>query len=343
MIAHLRSRFVTLCAICLLAGCNSEAPAPDTADAAATTPAPHVSGAVPVEATGDVTTLVGEEPLAAPALAEPAATPVAKQTDLPIPQDLSPDDWPQFRGELRDGIVRGKTRLARAWPAEGPRVIWQRTMGQGYSAPSVVGDRIFVNDYDEATNEWKVVCLALETGDELWQYKVAKRIRPNHSITRSAPATDGGFVFSIDPKCELHCLDARDGSLIWKKSLTESYESQIPAWYNGQCPLIDENHLVVATGGRSLIVALDKVTGNPIWESPNPDAQLLSHSSVMPVVIDGVRQYTYLTLNGLVGISAENGEILWSFPWKFNTAVATSPLPLDDGRFLLTAAYHAQT
>ncbi|MCA9240319.1 MAG: PQQ-binding-like beta-propeller repeat protein, partial [Planctomycetales bacterium] len=125
--------------------------------------------------------------------------------------------------------------------------------------------------------------------------------------------------------------------------LPELYDSPIPAWYNGQCPLLDQGRLIVATGGRALLVALDRATGAPIWESPNPEGLMMSHSSVMPVEIAGVRQYAYLTLGGLVGVSAETGEQLWSFPWKFNTAVAPSPLPLADGQFLLTSGYHAQS
>ncbi|MCO6047331.1 PQQ-like beta-propeller repeat protein [Aeoliella sp. ICT_H6.2] len=252
-------------------------------------------------------------------------------------------DWPQFRGALRDGIARGGTRLARTWPAEGPKVLWETQVGQGYSAPSVVGDRVFLNDYNEDTNEWLVRCLSLGTGEELWTYKVDKRIRPNHSITRSAPSTDGGFVFAIDPKCELHCLDARDGGLIWRKNLPRLYDSPIPPWYNGQCPLIDGDKLILATGGNAVMVALDKATGEPVWKTPNTDEYLLSHSSVMPVEIDGHRQYAYLTLKGAVGVDAASGEMLWSFPWKFNTAVAPSPLDLGEGRLLLTSGYNAQT
>ncbi|TWT76164.1 outer membrane biogenesis protein BamB [Posidoniimonas polymericola] len=268
---------------------------------------------------------------------------VVATADLPKPDTLSEDDWPQFRGAKRDGVVRSSVRLARSWPADGPPKLWEVAVGQGYSAPSVVGDRVFLNDYDEEQSEWMVRCLSLESGAEQWAYKVPKRIRPNHAITRSAPATDGGFVFSIDPKCELHCVDARNGKLIWKVRLPQAYDSPIPAWYSGQCPLIDDGKLIVAVGGRALLVALDKATGDTIWETPNPDAIPVSHSSVMPIEIDGQRQYAYLTLQGLVGVSAETGEQLWSFPWKFNTAVAPSPLPLGEGRLLLTSGYHAQS
>lgn len=318
------STFTLLVASCMLIGCGTaEQKSP---------PAPTVQDRTPAPVANAPSTVAAAEYRADIAV-----------EDLPQPAQLTADDWPQFRGANRDGIVRGTTRLARSWPAEGPPVLWQTTVGQGYSAPSIVGDRVFLNDYNEEANEWLVRCLSLDSGEELWTYKVAKRIRPNHSITRSAPATDGGFVFAIDPKCELHCLDARDGSLIWRKNLPQLYDSPIPPWYNGQCPLIDDEKLILATGGKAIMVALDKATGEPLWETPNEDEYLLSHSSVMPVEMDGRRQYAYLTLKGLVGVDAESGELLWSFPWKFNTAVSPSPLPLGEGRLLLTSGYNAQT
>lgn len=216
-------------------------------------------------------------------------------------------------------------------------------MGQGYSSPAVVAGKVYIEDYNDKQGEWMVRCLTLVSGQELWAYKVKKRIRPNHGITRSAPATDGGYVVAIDPKCELHCLDARNGDLLWKKFLPEVYGGQIPAWYSGQCPLIDGDKLVIATGGKAVLAALKKDTGDTIWETPNSDQYLVSHSSIMPLEIDGVKQYTYTTLKGAVGIDAETGKLLWQFPWKFNTAVCTTPLPLGAGKLLLTSGYHAQT
>lgn len=279
-----------------------------------------------------------------PEIARPNSVedPPREMRDLPQPVALTDEDWPQYRGQHRDGTSQA-TGLSRSWPAEGPRVVWETAVGQGYAAPSVVASRVYLNDYDEGRSVWMVRCLDLASGDELWRYQVKKRIRPNHAITRSVPATDGGFVFAIDPKCELHCLDARNGELIWKKFLPAEYESQIPAWYNGQCPLIDGDHLVIATGGRVLMTALEKGTGNAIWETDNSEQFLLSHSSIMPVLLEGVKQYTYTTLKGLVGVEADSGKLLWHFPWKFNTAVSSTPLPLGNGRFFLTGGYHAQT
>jgi outer membrane protein assembly factor BamB len=300
-----------------------------------TAPSEPDSGAAPAERSSDAQQ-------ASPPTDIAQATFVARTTDLPMPSPLAPDDWPQFRGAVRDGVSRAEG-LADVWPANGPPVLWQVGAGPGYAAPSVVGDRAFLDDYDEANGAWLVRCLSLETGDELWRYVVAKRIRPNHAITRAAVATDGAFVVAIDPKCEVHCLDARDGSLIWKMSLPGAYGAQIPPWYNGQCPLIDNDRVILAPCGRVLMAAVDRTNGVPFWETPNLEGWPLSHASIIPVEVDGIRQYVYMTLKGAVGVDAETGKLLWQFPWQFNTAVPTSPLPLGDGKLLLTSAYHART
>ena len=313
-------------AVALFGGCSDSVSTPRQAEESAVT--------IPAETQASETTAANTE--------TPAPYVLARSDNLPQPIAMTSEDWPQFRGALRDGISQA-VGLADSWPEGGPPLLWEVELGEGYSSPAVVGKRIFLNDYDEQRSVWMVRCLELNSGKEIWRYEVAKRIRPNHAITRSVPATDGGFVFSIDPKCELHCVDARDGSLIWKSFLPIAYDSQIPPWYNGQCPLLEEDKLIIATGGRALMVALDKATGKAIWETPNPDGHLLSHASIMPLEFDGVRQYAYVTLKGAVGVAADDGRVLWDFPWQFNTAVPTTPLPLGEGKLLLTSGYHART
>ncbi|RIK84135.1 MAG: polyvinylalcohol dehydrogenase [Planctomycetota bacterium] len=311
-------------------GCSSQ-----EIESAATgaTRAPGVSSAPAAPAPGVAESLAASVQSAGPTLSP---------QDLPTPVPLTADDWPQFRGARRDGIADARG-LLRSWPAEGPEVLWQVAVGQGYAAPVAVDGKVYFNDYDESAGQWMVRCLSLETGDELWRYSVAKRIRPNHGITRTMPATDGGFVVAIDPKCEIHCLDARNGAKIWSLALPQTFDAQIPPWYNGQCPLLENDRVIVATGGKALLVALDKATGKVLWQTPNEADAAMSHSSIMPATIDGVKQYLYTTLDALVGVADDDGRLLWRFPWKFNVAVPTSPVCLDDGRVLLTSCYQAPT
>jgi len=252
----------------------------------------------------------------------------------------SAGDWPQFRGPARDGIST-ETGLLRQWPEGGPKVLWSVDVCQGYAGSAIVGERVFFNDYDEKNKEWLARCLDFKTGSEVWRYKEAKLIRANHGITRTVPAADEKHVFSFDPKCVFHCLDALTGKEIWRKELVQEYKATIPAWYNGQCPLLDGDRVIIATGGTALLVALEKASGKVVWEAPNPDKIPMSHSSVMLAEIGGMKQYLYMTLGGCFGISAQDGRQLWFFPWKFNIAVPTSALHVGDGKIFLTSCYEA--
>ena len=52
------------------------------------------------------------------------------------------EDWPQWRGPNRDGISR-ETGLLEAWPEGGPKVIWEKPLGAGFSCATVAGGRVF--------------------------------------------------------------------------------------------------------------------------------------------------------------------------------------------------------
>ncbi|MFN0168602.1 MAG: PQQ-binding-like beta-propeller repeat protein [Bryobacteraceae bacterium] len=249
-------------------------------------------------------------------------------------------DWPQFRGPARDGKSK-EIGLLRKWPAGGPKVLWTVPLGQGYAGPAIMAGRVYHNDYREATSEWGVVCRSLLNGKEMWRFSEVRKIRPNHSITRTVPATDGRFVFSLDPKCGLHTIDAKTGKRVWHKDLVAAYKTRIPPWYNGQNPLVETDRIVIATGGDAILVALDKATGREIWRTPNPNNLQMSHVSVMPATLDGVRQYLYSTLEGVLGVSAKDGKLLWMFPRKFNVAAVPSPLAIDGQRVFATGPYDA--
>jgi outer membrane protein assembly factor BamB len=200
---------------------------------------------------------------------------------------------------------------------------------------------VYINDYDREESLWMVRCLSLADGKEQWRFQYKRRIRPNHLITRTVPAVDGTYVFSLDPKCVFHCLDAKTGKELWVKDLFKEYKTKIPPWYAGQCPLIEPDRVIIATGGEALMVAFEKATGKEIWRTPNPEKWLMSHVSVMPANFGGIKQYLYCTLENVMGVSAADGKLLWTFPWKFNVAAAPSPLAIGDRLVFVTGPYKA--
>src|ERR1035438_338377 len=156
-------------------------------------------------------------------------------------------DWPQCRGPDRNGISK-ETGLLRKWPAAGPRLLWAVPVAEGYAGAAIVGGRVYHHDYDERKSEWSINCRSLDGGKAIWQFREPREIRPNHAITRTIPAVDGRFVCSLDPKAVLHCLDAKTGKEVWRKSLVTEYQATIPSWYNGQCPFQEPGRIIIATG-----------------------------------------------------------------------------------------------
>jgi outer membrane protein assembly factor BamB len=138
------------------------------------------------------------------------------------------------------------------------------------------------------------------------------------------------------------CVDAISGELKWGLDLVKEYGAEVPLWYTGQCPIIDESTVILGVGGKSLIIAVDCETGEVLWETPNPNGWKMSHSSIMPFTILGRRLYAYCAIGGIVGVSAEPdtaGEVLFeSSLWNRNV-IAPSPIHLGDDRIFLTAGY----
>ena len=50
--------------------------------------------------------------------------------------NVSGADWPQFLGPNRNGTTT-ETNLVPGWPREGPPVVWQRKVGEGFSITGI--------------------------------------------------------------------------------------------------------------------------------------------------------------------------------------------------------------
>ena len=251
--------------------------------------------------------------------------------------------WPGFRGAARDNVATDAVVSAEAWPAGGPRVIWSIAMGDGHAMPALAGGCLYVLDYDEARGGDCLRCLNADTGQQLWSHLYAVKTKRNHGISRSVAATDGDAVVSIGPQCHVLCMDAKSGAYRWGINMEQRYGTRVPLWYTGQCPLIENGVAVLAPSGTNVLMCgIDVKDGATVFETPNPGGLSMSHASVMVLTADGVRQYVYAALGGIVGVAAEGndrGRLLWRTGAFQPSVVAPSPVPLSDGRFFMTAGY----
>lgn len=252
--------------------------------------------------------------------------------------------WPHFRGADYDNINKESISLIDKWEKNGPKIIWKIDLGEGHAAPAIYNGKVYLLDYNEAKKADGLRCFSLETGKELWKRSYKVHVKRNHGMSRTIPAVTDKYVVTIGPRCQVMCANPQTGDLIWGIDLVKEYKTEVPFWYTGQCPMIDNDIAVIAPGGTSLLIGVDCATGKVVWQTPNPDKWKMSHSSVMPMTFGGKKMYLYAAVGGICGVSAEGsdiGRILWKTTQFAPNVVAPSPLVLDNGKILITAGYGA--
>lgn len=250
--------------------------------------------------------------------------------------------WPRFRGERFDNISRDSYRLAERWPEGGPKVLWSVDLGEGHAGPAVADGRVYVLDYDEENRRDLLRCFALVDGTELWQRGYDIYTKRNHGMSRTVPAIADSFVVTIGPQCQVMCVNRFSGEFRWGLDIAAEFKAEVPLWYTGQCPLIDDGQVILGTGGSALLVGVDLRSGEILWQTPNPAGWKMSHSSVMPMTLHGKRMYVYAAIGGIVGVSAERedrGRVLFSSSAWAPNVIAPSPIHLGEGRIFFTAGY----
>jgi outer membrane protein assembly factor BamB len=171
-------------------------------------------------------------------------------------------DWPQWRGPQRNGIS-DERGLLKEWPADGPKLVWQaRDLGDGYSTPSVVGDRLYVMSNKGMDDEF-VQALDTKNGQQIWSVRVGN-VGPNTTLqypaARSTPTIDGLLLFALGSDGDLACLETASGKKVWQKNLRSDFGGKPGSWAYSESPLVDGDLLVCTPGGKeATLVALNKI------------------------------------------------------------------------------------
>lgn len=248
-----------------------------------------------------------------------------------------PGSWTQFRGAKGDGIATDKVNISDKWTP-----LWTADLGEGYAGPVVRDGRVYILDYDPKNFTDALRCLSLADGQEIWRFTYPDKVKRNHGMSRTTPTLVGKYLISLGPKCHVVCVNAESGQLVWGIDLVKEYNTEIPEWYAGQCPLVDGDKVILAPGGDSLMIAVELATGKVIWKTPNAHDWKMTHSSVVPIEFAGKRQYVYCGSRGVVGVSASDGSVLWETDkWVISIATVPTPVSVGDGKLFLSGGYNS--
>jgi outer membrane protein assembly factor BamB len=258
---------------------------------------------------------------------------------LTLTSSLSASDWPQFLGPTRNGIST-ETGLAKSWPEKGPPVVWEREVGEGYSAPVVSGGTLVL--FHRVGGEEIVEGLDAANGKPRWKFSYETSYSDDFGKgngPRSTPVVAEGKVYTLGAEGMLHCLNMKDGKKVWEKALAKEYELRQSYFGVGTSPLVEGNLLLVNLGAKGAgIVAFDKNNGKEVWRATDDPA---SYSSSVAATIDGVRHVVFFTRTGLVGIDPKTGKVRFEKRWRSRTEAsvnAATPLVVG-GQVFLTASY----
>jgi outer membrane protein assembly factor BamB len=274
------------------------------------------------------------------------------------------EDWAEFLGPRGTGIS-GETELLEKWPDDGPPVLWRRTIGEGYSAPSVRGNRLILFHRPGggrfSGDEEVVDCFEADSGKPLWHYACPTQYVDPYGYNggpRCTPLLTEDRCYTFGAEGMLTCLDLASGKQIWQRNTADEFKIPRAFFGVGATPLLEGDLLIVTVGGhpRSGVVAFDARTGKTVWENvgpetfPNPPiriqrdlppAKLASYATPLAATIHGRRHVLCFMRPGLVSVDPQTGEPNFSFWFRsdlHDSVNAARPVVVGDQVFL-SAAY----
>ncbi|MCA9247936.1 MAG: PQQ-like beta-propeller repeat protein [Planctomycetales bacterium] len=258
--------------------------------------------------------------------------------------------WPQWRGPHRDGLS-AETGLNTDWETKKPELIWMADgMGKGYASVSIADGVIYTSgNFDDGQ---AIVAASAENGSVLWRTSLTEA-PPKHGYdgSRTTPTLDGDRLYVVTSDGQIACLLRSGGQVVWKRNFKEDWNGKMMSgWGFSESPLIDGDWVLCTPGGKNaMIVALNKMTGEEVWKTAMPEYEKetgknggaindgAGYASIVVSEGAGVKQYVTLVGRGLIGVRAENGQLLWRYK-EVSNGTANIPTPIVSGDYIFASS-----
>lgn len=275
------------------------------------------------------------------------------------------EDWPQFLGPRANGVSL-ESGLLQKWPANGPPLLWTRTVGTGYSAPSVQGQRLVL--HHRLGDEEIVEGFEAATGKPVWRYAYPTRFIDPYGYNngpRCTPLLTSNRCYTFGAEGKLLCLELQTGKLVWQRDTGKDWNVPEAFFGVGSTPILEGDKLIVMVGGQpnSGVVALDAQTGKTLWESVGKSnwegvttigwraeiayrwtgvEKQASYATPVAATIHGRRHILCLMRQGLISLNPETGQVNFSrwFQSFVNDSVNAMNPAVQDDLILISAAYY---
>ena len=235
-------------------------------------------------------------------------------------------DWSQWRGANRDGVVNGFTP-----PEDWSKAFtqkWKVEVGFGDASPVFANNRLYV--FTRQAEDEVILCLEKESGRVIWreayQAQEVTGAASRHPGPRSTPVVAEGKIVTLGVGGILTCLDAATGKLLWRK---DPFPGIVPMFFTAMSPMVVDSICIAHLGGegKGAIIAYDLNTGKPIWRwtEEGPD-----YASPVLLTVAGTKQIVTLTEKSIVGVNLSDGTGLWKLPFPKQRRAYNAATPIVD-------------
>jgi outer membrane protein assembly factor BamB len=227
------------------------------------------------------------------------------------------DNWAHWRGPIGNGVATNANPPIRFSDTEGVR--WKAAIpGRSSGSPIIWEQQVFaVSAVPNAANakqlDFDLFCLERQTGKLLWRKTAVSAVphegtHQTNSYASASPCTDGTYVYAHFGSRGLHCF-TMSGDKVWEKDFGDM--SIRNGFGEGSSPTLAGDLILVPWDheGPSILYALDKRTGQSVWEAKRDEPTCWS----TPLVVDveGAKQ---VVMNGQTAARAYDlatGKELW--------------------------------
>lgn len=156
---------------------------------------------------------------------------------------------------------------------------------------------------------------------------------------RSTPTVDGERLYVEGGNGDVACMAATNGETVWYVNLSKDLGGGTPGWGYSESPLIVGDLVIVTPGGnQGTMVALDKMTGEKVWQSTSV-TERAHYSTPVVATINGIKQIVQFGNQSVFGVSLTDGHKLWSYQAPANgTANCCSPI-IEENLVYASSAY----
>ena len=233
--------------------------------------------------------------------------------------------------------------IANQWPEDGPRKLWSREIGDGFS--TIVSDgRMLYTMYRGDDDQEVIAALDSATGETMWAHRypapfiefeveethketgknrIAKQVTKFGTGPNSTPLLVNGRLFTLGFTGIMKCLEAASGKVLWSHDLYKDMGASYLRFGWATSPLAYGDTVIVLTGGKGQgVTAFKQATGDVAWQSSDLDA---SYSSPIVANVDGNDHLIAYMSNEIIGLDPTTGEVHWSLEHKnqYGTSIAT--------------------